>query len=134
MPRLRRLVPLLALPLIGLVGCGDSADPVDLPDLDTPQYGPPAGTDDIPIDEPEPDNPALADPGQPPSEEGVPTNAGGAAGIDDEPGAFILNPPSDLEDQPSADGPSTGEPAAEGTTPTETPTADEPEEPGVGQP
>jgi hypothetical protein len=124
-----RLAPLLALALLAPIGCNPSADPVEPPDLETPQSGPPAGTDDITIDAPEPDNPAFADPGQPPSEEGVPTNAGGTADVDEQPGGFNLSPPSDLQNQPPAE-----ELADEGPDSPVSTTTEAPEEPGVGQP
>jgi hypothetical protein len=125
----RLAAPLIALALLAPIGCNPSADPVELPDLETPQYGPPAGTDDLPVNAPEPDSPAFADPGQPPSEEGVPTNAGGTSDVDEQPGSFNLSPPSDLQDQPPSEGP-----AGEGPESPATPTAEAPEEPGIGRP
>ncbi|QDV37266.1 hypothetical protein [Tautonia plasticadhaerens] len=127
MPPLRRLAPLLAPPLFCLAGCGNPAVPGDEPVPDPPQYGAEAESDAVPVAEPGPDDPAHADPDRPPLEEDVTDGAGETVDIEDEPDAFILNPPSDLDDRPPAgeSASSAGAPTDEEPAPSEPPTVDE---------
>lgn len=126
---MRRITPWLpALALLALVGCGsentegtdtDPAKPPETPFVDTePGVGnlPEGGT----LDD---DTPTISDPGQPPEEEDVLTDAGGPADVP------TIEPPTNTGDD-TAEEPA--EPAGDTESADDAPVADEPAEPGSG--
>ena len=96
---LHHLLPLA--PLLLALGCHGSDDPAFGPFAKPPQYGEPAGSDPTnPIADASGDS-NLADPGHPPSETNLPTDAGGAADVGEETPPPSISPPVDVE--PSSD-------------------------------
>ena len=127
---MRRITPWLpALALLALAGCGsentegtdtDPAKPPETPFVDTePGVGnlPEGGT----LDD---DTPRIADPGQPPVEEDVLTDAGGPSDVP------TIEPPTNAGDESAEETAEPSESDSEGDD--DAPVAEEPAEPGSG--